>query len=158
MLEVTLLGKVRAAQKALCLPKTFYESKWAALLKVQMDAFTHNISSPSYFTVLTEGQAVTRAPFFFFFYCSSYILHPTPVAWINPHRLSTCNGPHTAQGHVHLFHFQQGPNKLRGLIWACRIVPTDGFQANQYSISMRGELLLVMPEQDGFPTPGEIGP
>lgn len=29
-----------------------------------MDAFIYNISSPSYFTVLTEGQAVTRAPVF----------------------------------------------------------------------------------------------
>lgn len=29
---------------------------------------------------------------------------PLPVARINLHRLSTCNRPHTVQGHRHLFH------------------------------------------------------
>lgn len=40
-----------------------------------------------------------------------------PVAQINPRRLSTCNRTHSAQGHVHLFHyFLRGPNTRRRVI------------------------------------------
>lgn len=37
------------------------KSKWAASLKVQMDPFMYNISSPPSFAVLIEGRAVRSA-------------------------------------------------------------------------------------------------
>lgn len=51
------------------------------MLKVQMDAFIHNISSPSYFAVLTEGQAVTRASAFFLFFLTVEAIYCIPRLW-----------------------------------------------------------------------------
>lgn len=88
------------------------------------------ISTPSSSAVLIEGHAVRSAFVFsmlsFPFSPRLFLkLHCTVRAWnlpillaqINPRRLSTCNRPHTAQGHMHLFHFfLRGPNIQRHII------------------------------------------
>ena len=120
-----------------------------------MDPFMYNIPSPpSFFPRCPTKGALSQVLLCFpcpppsfsrplLELCAVHSTEPPRCQW---HKLicavcPTCDGPHAAQGHMHLFHvFLRGPNIQRHIIQSCRLS-----RHLQRGISTRGKLSLFMP-------------